>query len=803
MIDFLTHLFDPSGFFPRWQCGSWTPAHGWLHILSDLGVWSAYFAIPCILVYFVLRRRDVPFRSIFWLFGAFILACGTTHLMDAIIFWHPLYRLAGVAKLLTAIVSWATVVALVPILPKALAMRSPEDLEREIKVRTAELTQANDTLRAEVRDRHHAEEEINRLNRELQSRADELQTILNIVPIGVAIAHDPQCQRITHNPYMSELLNVPAWANASLTAPQDERPTNFTNYREGQEVPASELPMQVACTGVEVLDAELDLVCRGRDTRRMLYNARPLFDGQGQVRGSVGVCLDITARKQVEEDLRQSEQRFARFMQHLPGLAWIKDLQGRCVFANDSAVRAFCRPRAELHGKTDDEIFPPETAARFQENDRLALESGAGLALIETLEHDDGVLRSFLVNKFTIVGADNKAVLIGGIAIDVTDRLRAEKALKEADRRKNEFLATLAHELRNPLAPIRNSLQLLRLANGNREVMDQACSMMERQVQHVVRLIDDLLDISRITSGKVQLRKERIQLAAVVQSALEASRPLIEAQAHELTVTLPHEMIVLEADPTRLAQVFSNLLANAAKYTEKAGHIWLTAERQGSAVVVCVRDTGIGIPAEHLPHIFEIFSQVAPALERSQGGLGIGLALVRGLVELHGGTIAAHSDGNGMGSEFIVRLPIAEGQLQTAQEPVENDVKPRSGPTCRILVVDDNRDAADNLAMVLRLMGHNVLTAYDGVEAVQAAATFHPDVVLLDIGMPKMNGYEAARHIREQTWGRRIVLISLTGWGQEEDKRRATEVGFHHHLTKPVDTGVLEKLLEGIAQSRK
>ena len=301
MLEFLAHLFDTSDFPPRWQCGTWTEAHGWLHILSDLGTWSAYFAIPCLLVYFVLRRRDVPFRAIFWLFGAFILACGTTHLMEAIIFWHPLYRLAGVVKLLTAIVSWATVLALVPILPKALAMRSSEELEREIEERTAELTKANGTLQAEVRDRLRAEEEISRLNRELQSRADELQTILNIIPIGVAIAHDPQCLRITHNPYLSELLGVPAWENASLTAPQDERPTNFTNYRDGIEVPSSELPMQVACTGVEVQDTELDLVCRGRDTRKMLFHARPLFDEQGRVRGSVGACLDITSRRQAEE----------------------------------------------------------------------------------------------------------------------------------------------------------------------------------------------------------------------------------------------------------------------------------------------------------------------------------------------------------------------------------------------------------------------------------------------------------------------------------------------------------------------
>jgi CheY-like chemotaxis protein len=271
---------------------------------------------------------------------------------------------------------------------------------------------------------------------------------------------------------------------------------------------------------------------------------------------------------------------------------------------------------------------------------------------------------------------------------------------------------------------------------------------------------------------------------------------------HELTVTLPPEPIYLGADPIRLSQIISNLLNNAAKYTEKGGHIWLTAEQQGGKVVISVRDTGMGIAAEHLPHIFEMFSQAVPALERSQGGPGVGLALARGLVELHGGTIEARSTGMGKGSEFIVRLPTAEASVPLPQQPVASQAKPNSGPIYRILVADDNKDAADSLAMVLRLMGHNVQTALDGVEAVQSAATFRPDLVVLDIGMPKMNGYEAAQYIREQSWGKKTVLIALTGWGQEEDKKRASEAGFQYHLTKPVEPADLEKLLQGLAESK-
>jgi CheY-like chemotaxis protein len=293
-----------------------------------------------------------------------------------------------------------------------------------------------------------------------------------------------------------------------------------------------------------------------------------------------------------------------------------------------------------------------------------------------------------------------------------------------------------------------------------------------------------------------------VALAGVVHSAVDAYRPLIEARGHELTVTLPHEPIHLDADPTRLAQVFANLLDNAAKYTEKGGHIWLSAEKQGSDAVVSIRDTGIGIAAEHLPRVFEMFSQVAPALERSQGGLGIGLALVRGLVQLHGGSVEVRSRGIGKGSEFVVRLPI-EILVRQPREEVADKGRAPSGRKYRILVVDDNEDAADSLAMVLANSGHQTRTANDGVESLRAAADFWPDVVVLDIGLPKLNGYEAARQIRQQPWGKRMVLIAVTGWGQQEDKHRALEAGFNHHLTKPVEAETLERLLAQMKPTRQ
>jgi PAS domain S-box-containing protein len=376
------------------------------------------------------------------------------------------------------------------------------------------------------------------------------------------------------------------------------------------------------------------------------------------------------------------------------------------------------------------------------------------------------------------------------------ERLRLLRQLKEADHRKDEFLATLAHELRNPLAPVRNAVQVLRLKGPADPELRWSRDVIDRQVAHLTRLIDDLLDVSRITRNRLELRKEPVELAEVVKGAVETSRPLIEECGHELTLTLPSEPVYVDADLVRLAQVFMNLLTNAAKYTERGGRIWLTAERNGAEVAVRVRDTGVGIPAEKLPRLFEMFFQVDRSLERSQGGLGIGLSLVRRLVELHGGTVKAQSAGLGKGSEFTVRLPVLPGALAVQPTEESPDERALTAATCRrILVVDDARDNADALAMLLQLAGNEVETAYDGLAAVEAAERWRPDVVLLDIGMPKLNGYDACRRIREQPWGTTIVLVALTGWGQEEDKRRTSEAGFDGHLVKPVDPVALTKML--------
>jgi PAS domain S-box-containing protein len=365
-------------------------------------------------------------------------------------------------------------------------------------------------------------------------------------------------------------------------------------------------------------------------------------------------------------------------------------------------------------------------------------------------------------------------------------------ALRETDRRKDEFLALLAHELRNPLAPLRNGLQVLRLVGGLPEVVAQTRDMMDRQLSHMVRLVDDLLDVSRISRGKLELRRAQVRLADVLTSAVESASPLIEEGGHKLEVSLPEEPIVLDADLTRLAQVFANLLTNSAKYTAPGGRIRVAARREGAAVVVSVHDNGIGIPTEMLTEVFNMFSQVDRSMERTSGGLGIGLALVKGLVEMHGGTVTADSPGPGGGSTFTVRLPVV-GEYPPGSTPTDEPAGQAAGR--RVLVVDDNRDGAESLAEMLRLLGHETHTAHDGVEAVEAAERLSPDLILMDVGMPRLNGLDATRRIRERPWGRDVVVIALTGWGQDADRERSRDAGCDGHLVKPVELAALQRLL--------
>jgi signal transduction histidine kinase len=377
-----------------------------------------------------------------------------------------------------------------------------------------------------------------------------------------------------------------------------------------------------------------------------------------------------------------------------------------------------------------------------------------------------------------------------------------EEALREAGRRKDEFLATLAHEIRNPLAPIRTAVQLLALKELPEAQRTHARDVIERQVEHLVRLIDDLLDVARITRGAITLQRERLDLADVIARAVETAQPLIDARQHELAILLPEPPLSVVGDMTRLSQILGNLLNNAAKYTDGPGRIQVGVERDGDEAVIRVQDNGIGIAEDMLPKVFDLFTQSDRAMDRSSGGLGIGLALVRRLVEMHGGSVSGQSGGLGQGTEMVVRLPIGiEHAPSPSRQPTADDETAPSVRSRRILIVDDNKDAANLMSLLVTLDGHDVRTAYDGQEAWDLASAFTPEVLLLDLGVPGLSGFEIARRVRHSPWGRNVALIAVTGWGQEQDRRRTAEAGFDAHLVKPVAREDLLRALKAAAQS--
>ena len=875
MFDFLTHLFDTDGFNPRWFCGIWTPAHGWLHILSDLGIWSACVAIPGVLGAFVLRRRDVPFRTVFLLFGAFILACGTTHLMEAMLFWWPAYRLAGLIKLATAIISWSTVIALVPILPKALAMRSADEIGREIEARKsveADLQRNNADLERRVAERTR---ELTRAVAAIAAERELLRTTLGSIGDGVIVTDldgrttflNPVAEKLTGWPtaeakgrplgevfrIVSEqtrepLANPADRALAGRTTPDLESHTILI-ARNGSETPVddSAAPIRNSSGGIsgavivmrDVANRrrqERELEDRERELRMLvesipqlawmanpdggvfwfnrrwyeytgatfeemkdwgwqtvhdpallpaviekfrvhlksgepwedtfplrrhdgefrwhLSRAMPMKGSDGTVVRWFGTNTDITESKRALQQLRDSEEQFRTLVNNSPDLIARLDPELRHTFVSPVIERLAGRKQEDLLGKTIEEIgLAEEVCRRLRERCHEAVwtrrpvtlefaDARTGKQLVSKIvpeTGEGGVVSSFLFmttdvterkqadralrmqtdranrlfdsNIIGILFADDEriteandaflamvghtrgelaagelrwramtppehaaavergfaelrvrgvctpyqkeffrkdgsriAVLVGKAMIDaptwvafVQDMSRikeVEQKLRDDDRRKDEFLATLAHELRNPLAPLRNGLQLLRMPGEDHDAFEQTRTMMERQLTQLVRLVDDLMDVSRISRGKIELRRDPIDLAAVVKSAVETSRPVIEQMGHEFAVTLPEDPVIVDVDLVRMAQVLMNLLNNAAKYTERGGRIWLTAERQGDDAVMTVRDTGIGISAEALPDIFDMFSQADQALSRSLIGLGNGLTLVKRIVQM-------------------------------------------------------------------------------------------------------------------------------------------------------------------------
>jgi PAS domain S-box-containing protein len=536
------------------------------------------------------------------------------------------------------------------------------------------------------------------------------------------------------------------------------------------------------------------------DLRRRLEEAEEAI--RAIRNGAVDAFVAAEAHGSRVYTLESADRPYRLLVEQMQQGAITLNADGAIAYCNRRFADLLGRPHERLTGVAFRDFIPPDEQPLYESLLQQG-RAGTGQGEAHLQKADGGLIPVFLT--FNALPPDS-GVAVGVLVTDLTTQRHHEKlnaaldALKESDHRKNEFLAMLAHELRSPLAPIRNALHIMRLAGANGEAVASETEMMERQVGQMVRLVDDLLDVSRISRGKIELRKDRVELASAVNHAVEAARTLVQCMEHDLTVTLPPLPIYLNADPTRLAQVLGNLLSNACKFTDKGGRISLTVEREGKQAVIQVRDNGIGIAADQLPRIFDMFMQVDTSLERSVSGLGIGLTLAKNLVEMHDGTLEVHSAGAGQGSEFVVRLPIMVETPNPRPEPTVSE--PTTTSARRILVVDDNRVSADSLARLLKLTGNETHTAYDGLEGVQAAATLRPDVVLLDIGLPKLNGYEVARRIREQPWGKTMVMVALTGWGQEEDRRKSSESGFNGHMVKPIDHAELMKLLASLSSEQ-
>jgi len=536
-----------------------------------------------------------------------------------------------------------------------------------------------------------------------------------------------------------------------------------------------------------------------------IVSVTALRDAGNEIIGYLLIGTDNTARKQVEAERMLLDQA-VRDQQFYTRSLIESNIDALMTTDPRGIITDVNKQMEALTGSTRDELIGAPFKDCFTDPERaeaaikLVLGEGKLTDYELTARARNGQETVVSYNASTFHDRDRKLRGVFAAARDITERKRYEKSLQEADRRKNEFLAMLAHELRNPLAPILNALQIIRLTSSHGshrpedEAVQSASAMMERQVSQMVRLVDDLLDVSRISRGKIELRRTRIELASAVFHAIEVVRPLCTRLDITLTVAMPTEPTHVFADPTRWAQVLGNLLNNACKFTDKGGQIWLSVEREGHEAVIRVRDNGIGITAEQCPRIFEMFTQLDSSLERSVSGLGIGLSLVKTLVEMHEGTVEVESAGLGHGTQFTVRLQIFEDVLPPP--PMLPVSQTTTLASCRILIVDDNRDAARSLALLFELAGNETHTAHDGQEAVDAAARLRPDVILLDIGLPKLNGLEACREIRQHPWSKSIVIVGLTGWGQDDDRQKSREAGFDAHLIKPADFGEITRLLD-------
>jgi PAS domain S-box-containing protein len=525
------------------------------------------------------------------------------------------------------------------------------------------------------------------------------------------------------------------------------------------------------------------------------YLAKPYTENE--LRACIGSMLQSARRREEaarREAIEQTEQQAlaerAALLESITDAFYALDRDCRFTYLNQRAVDHFGATRERLLGQVVWDVFPVTRGTVFQQEYERALQQQRSVSF-ETV--------SPLSNRWLEVRAYPTQQGLTVYFRDVNDRKLAEEQLRQADQRKNEFLAILAHELRNPLAPLRNGLHILKLRADADPTVSQTVNMMDRQMTHLVRLVDDLLDVSRITRGKLELRQRKVLLTEILDHAMESVRAFIESHRHQLSVEIRARNLLVDGDPDRLAQVFSNLLSNAAKYTEAGGHITLSLDHENDEAVIAVQDNGVGIPPHALEQVFDMFSQVRSGEVRGAEGLGIGLSLVRTLVQMHSGTVRAFSDGPGRGARFTVRLPLAEEPVMSAVTAPISAVQNR---VQRVLVVDDNTDAATSLALLLRMEDYEVCTAADGEEAIEQTRTFGPQIIFMDLAMPRLDGLEAARRIRALPQGEHVRIVALTGWGQEADLQRTRDAGMDHHLTKPVSLDDLQSVLQGPPSAR-
>jgi PAS domain S-box-containing protein len=628
--------------------------------------------------------------------------------------------------------------------------------------------------------------------RRARARAGDQRELLRVTlgSIGDAVITTDTRGTITYlNPVAEQTTG---WSQEAVGQPLDRV---FRIVNEDTRKPVDNPAVKALSDGAVVGLANHTLLIRKDGTELAIDDsAAPIKDENGVASGCVLIFRDVSERRRLERDAAErltAANLLASIVESSDDAIVRKTLNGTIESWNAGAERLFGYSADETIGRHISMFIPPE---RLAEEDRIiaALTAGQRIEHFETerlRKNGERVTVSLTISP--VRDASGTVIAASKIARDITARRQLEDHLRrmavhlaEADRQKGEFLATLAHELRNPLAPLRSALDLLKQSGADASRAQLARDTMDRQLGQMVRLVDDLLDVNRVMHNRLELRPVDIDIALVIHQAVEMSQPLIDNAGHHLRVILPAEPLFLHADPVRLTQVFANLLNNSCKYTPAGGQIQISAEREGDQAVVRVKDSGVGIPRDQLEKIFNMFNQVDGSPERAPGGLGIGLTLVRRLAEMHGGSVYATSEGHGRGSEFIVRLPaLAEvPDTQKSQAPPAAPAIRR-----RVLIVDDNRDAADALAMLLKHSGHDAFVAYDGRAAFAAAETHRPNVILLDIGLPGMSGHDVCRQIRDQSWGRIIRMIALTGWGQEEDRRKSHEAGFDGHLVKPVD----------------